>query len=75
MLGGGAGGGPRPEPRRLTATCWPVRVLGLDLSSSRTTCQRHRRAAYRPTPPPGDIIGHRPLGLMRKVRPRDHLSY
>ena len=29
MLGGGAGGGPRPEPRRLTATCWPVRVLGL----------------------------------------------
>eukprot|EP00966_Prymnesium_polylepis_P022666 521472-Prymnesium_polylepis.1 len=30
MLGGGAGGGPRPEPRRLTATCWPVRVLGLN---------------------------------------------
>eukprot|EP00966_Prymnesium_polylepis_P006654 153126-Prymnesium_polylepis.1 len=30
MLGGGAGGGPRPEPRSLTATCWPVRVLGLN---------------------------------------------
>eukprot|EP00966_Prymnesium_polylepis_P142267 3284975-Prymnesium_polylepis.1 len=30
MLGGGAGGGPRPEPRRLTAACWPVRAPGLN---------------------------------------------